>query len=565
MGLQKHHSQTERPRRISNRINLAKQTARLLLALVCFINGLALPGNCLNQPVSSKSTIAPTANSASDKTASLNSWSSLGLEDQIFSLAFDPSNPNVIYAGARGGLFKTTDGGQTWSNRGLAYTTALAVDFINPNTIYAGSGNGGECRSTFPFFKSTNGGTNWSNQNSPADCDISMIVMDPNSPNTLYMGSYGQYISSGSITLWKSIDGGANWNGSRDGNLASYGFAISPANSQILYATSYLSGLVKSTDGGATWNATGLTNTDVQATAVDPLNPNTLYVATFEYMPVYRFLGLLKSTDGGVSWFPINNGLTGLIDTSSVVSALTFQPDNTNTLYAGSLGGGVYTSTDGGANWSQFNVGLTNLYINALAIDSSGTNLYAATRAGVFRYQSAATCTAQISPTNQSFSSRGGAGSVNVTTGSQCNWTVSNTANWITVTSPASGTGSGTVTFEVRESFTGSPRFSIIVIAGRDFTVEQDGGLGEECSYFISSRFQTFSATGGTGTLNVSTDNHCAWQAVSNASWITITSNGIGIGIGAVAFSVSANTTGSGRKGAITIAGQTFSVKQKGD
>jgi hypothetical protein len=174
-------------------------------------------------------------------------------------------------------------------------------------------------------------------------------------------------------------------------------------------------------------------------------------------------------------------------------------------------------------------------------------------------------CAAQISPSGQFFSSMGGSGSVNLTTGNACNWAVSNSADWITLTSPASGSGPATVTFEVRENFTASPRSATLIIAGQSFTVVQAGGSGEGCDYSVSARFQTFSASGGTATINVSTTSQCAWQAVSNTSWITITSNGVGIGSTAVGFTVAANATGASRKGTITIAGQTFSVKQKGN
>jgi hypothetical protein len=116
----------------------------------------------------------------------------------------------------------------------------------------------------------------------------------------------------------------------------------------------------------------------------------------------------------------------------------------------------------------------------------------------------------------------------------------------------------------VRENFSGSARSDSLTIAGQTFTMIQDGGLGEDCSYSISPTSSSFSANGGTGTVNVSASERCAWQPVSNVSWITITSNAASIGNGVVSYRVDANPTSSGRKGTITIAGQSFSVKQKG-
>jgi hypothetical protein len=390
-----------------------------------------------------------------------------------------------------------------------------------------------------------------------------------------------RFQETGSIILWKTTDGGGSWDaltgqhvGEGSLGLSTYGWAFNRVEPQTIYASGILyfhsstfdPGLFKSTDGGASWNSTGLYGTLASAVAIDPSNPDILYAGTVTNgASDLTFRGLLKSTDAGESWLAINDGLSQLFNTFSPNLSLVLDPLDPNTLYAGTSGHGVFRSMDGGASWTEFNIGLTNLYINALAIDSSGTNLYAATSQGVFRYQFAPTCTAQVSPTSQFFSSMGGSGSVNLATSNTCSWSVSNNADWITITSPATGTGPATVTFEVRENFTGIPRSAALIIAGQSFTVVQGGGSGEECDYLISARFQTFSAAGGAATINVSTTSQCAWQAASNASWITITSNGVGIGNATVTFSVAANTTGAGRKGSITIAGQSFSVKQKGN
>ncbi len=420
-------------------------------------------------------------------------WRNLGPNVDIRSLAIDPTNPNIIYVGSRFGVFKTVDGGESWSAAGLGNLSveALAVDFVNPNTVFAGTYAGGNCFQT-PLFKSTDGGETWSNQSTLVDCDISMIVMDPTSPNTLYAGSEVQYVFTGGIILWKSVDGGAGWGGDRTGNigLAHYGWVINPANPQTLYAPGDVydgfppnviySGLFKSTDGGATWSATGLTGKDrfVSAVSIDPRNPDTLYAGTLDYEPGYRaFREMLKSTDGGVSWFAINSGLTGLIDTTSSISALAIQADNPSTVYAGTFGAGVFLSKNGGASWNEFNVGLTNLGVKALVIDPSGRHLYAATSTGVFGCQFAAPCADPLSPANQSFDSSGGTGFVNVTAASECSWTAASNANWISVTSDRGGSGSGTVSYSVapNESTATAPRIGIIGIAARFLTVTQAG------------------------------------------------------------------------------------------
>jgi hypothetical protein len=101
-----------------------------------------------------------------------------------------------------------------------------------------------------------------------------------------------------------------------------------------------------------------------------------------------------------------------------------------------------------------------------------------------------------------------------------------------------------------------------LIVGGRILTVVQDGGLAN-CVYSLSSKFENFSSAGGAGTINVTATAGCAWQAVTNASWITITSASAGVGNTTLSYTVAANPGPSARKGAIKIAGQTFSIKQQ--
>ena len=110
-----------------------------------------------------------------------------------------------------------------------------------------------------------------------------------------------------------------------------------------------------------------------------------------------------------------------------------------------------------------------------------------------------------------------------------CNWSVANDLDWIIITSALSGSGNSTVTYEVRENFTGSPRMGTFSIAGRTLTVIQDSDIAGDCTYAISPTSGTISSGGGSGQITVTAGANCAWQAVSNVNWITITSGGIGM------------------------------------
>jgi Fibronectin type III domain/Viral BACON domain len=83
------------------------------------------------------------------------------------------------------------------------------------------------------------------------------------------------------------------------------------------------------------------------------------------------------------------------------------------------------------------------------------------------------------------------------------------------------------------------------------------------CQYSISPASQSVGFLGGPRTLSVSSQPDCTWTAVSNVSWLVITSNSSGMGNGTVNYSVNANSSSSSRKGKMTVAGQTFTISQK--
>ncbi|MFN0087303.1 MAG: PQQ-dependent sugar dehydrogenase, partial [Blastocatellia bacterium] len=165
-------------------------------------------------------------------------------------------------------------------------------------------------------------------------------------------------------------------------------------------------------------------------------------------------------------------------------------------------------------------------------------------------------CAYSISPTSQTAATGGGSGAVNVTAGAGCAWTAASNAAWITVTAGGSGSGNGTITYSIAAN-AGAQRTGTITAAGQIFTVTQ----GTSCSYSISPTSRTISSPAKTGTVSVTAGAGCARTAVSNASWITVTTGATGTGNGSVGYSVPVNT-GPQRVGAITIAGLTFTLTQ---
>ena len=167
-------------------------------------------------------------------------------------------------------------------------------------------------------------------------------------------------------------------------------------------------------------------------------------------------------------------------------------------------------------------------------------------------------CAYTIAPQAASVPAAGGTGTVSVTTGSGCAWTAASGAPWITITSGAAGTGNGDVQFSVAAT-TGAARSATLTIAGQTFTVTQGGS----CAFGVSPSSYNLPATGGAGSVTVTSDPGCAWTATSNAPWLTITSGATGTGNGATGFTAAANP-GPSRTGTLTVGGQTVTVQQAG-
>ena len=292
----------------------------------------------------------------------------------VRTLAANSVAPGTIYTGGYGGVFKSTDSGASWKGTGLtAYTGSLVTVFANPNFLYAQTGRSNGCNSSDRLlFRSMDGGASWSDAASPRNsgCILNVnlfsahvipIVIDPANPNTLYVGESDD--QDGYSALLKSTDGGANW---------------SPA-----------------------WDWFNGLRVSIRAIAIDPAVPNTLYLGLDDVSAAAQpdlfatqTSGLFKGTDGGVTWRS-----TGL--TKSAVNLLAIDPSKSNIIYASTEGHnsdpkgfqGLFKSTDGGTSWLAINKGLSGLIesrlttTTALIIDPANSNvLYLGTsNSGLFR------------------------------------------------------------------------------------------------------------------------------------------------------------------------------------
>jgi hypothetical protein len=163
-----------------------------------------------------------------------------------------------------------------------------------------------------------------------------------------------------------------------------------------------------------------------------------------------------------------------------------------------------------------------------------------------------------------------------VSTTSTCSWTAASNSSWISVTSGAAGTGSGTVAFSYVAN-TGGSRTGTVTIGGRAFTVTQAATVTPppsppppspppappSCAYSISPDKIDVDDDGGTRTINISTGGGCMWTARSNESWIAVDGAG-GTGSGSTRITVARND-GKRRDGTVSVAGRTVRVEQDRD
>ncbi len=293
--------------------------------------------------------------------------------NSIGAIAVAPSDPNVIYVGTgegdpRGtmitgeGIYKSTDAGKTWHYAGLRDThtvTSIAIDPRDANVVYVSSlGHVFKDNPDRGIFKTSDGGKTWSKVlYVDAKTGGNVVVVDPKHPDTLYASMWQMYrtpwkLSSGGpgSALYKSTDAGAHWSkisgnpGFAAGPLGKMGITVSPADSNIVYAIAqaHEGGVFRSADGGATWTRV---NDEMKlrqrafyyiAIFADPQNADTVYAPNVD--------GLWISHDGGKHW-RVSRPPHG---DNHIVWV---NPHDSNILLEGNDGGAT-VSTDGGKTWS---------------------------------------------------------------------------------------------------------------------------------------------------------------------------------------------------------------------
>ena len=298
----------------------------------------------------------------------------------VSSLAISPdfANDRTVFAGVyNGGVFKSTDAGETWLaiNEGLTalQVKALAIspDFANDRTIFMGRNTetsaGGVC-------KSIDAGEHWSQfKFSPGSVECLTISPSYANDQTIFLGST-------TASLEYSNDGGETWHQNNPGHSQVYDIALVPdyPDSPTIFAGAG-SGIHKSDDDGQNWTwVYGEQTIDWLPYQVNGLavSPNFAVDST---IIAGTYLGLVRSVDAGTSWEFIS---------TLAVSDVCFSPNYhvDQTVYVAAVGG-VLKSIDGGDTWNIINQGLTSLTVETVALTPQypgETLVFAGTHHGLF-------------------------------------------------------------------------------------------------------------------------------------------------------------------------------------
>ena len=296
----------------------------------------------------------------------------LGLETTDF--ARDPSDPQRIYAATTLGLLLSTDGGDNWDlfgDEGITLFT-IAVDPASPSTIYAGNVNG------FGVGKSTNSGANWTdaNGNLPS-VEVNGVTFFPPilSVDVAPDGS-AVYVATQTDGIFKSTDGGATWTAVNAGLNETFLLSLAFLPGQpatTLLAGGNGGGVYRTADAGASWakSALGLNEALVSEVVASPGSPGVAYASAFD--------GVYATGDGAQSWSRASGGLPPApVAALAMRFVVTLQPGDNETLFAGTLGGGLWSSVDGGTTWSPSGSGLDDDFVSAVVVGNA-TTLYAGT------------------------------------------------------------------------------------------------------------------------------------------------------------------------------------------
>ncbi len=553
----------------------------------------------------------PSPNSLYQTTNSGAAWTAFdsGLRGTVNSLSPDPASSTTLVASTDIGLFKTTDGGTTWT---LENSTGLVFFSRSPvvtNTIYGVNASSA--------YKSLDGGSTWNRAGSLGQCCGTVVVADPLTANTAYV--FGQSANFGVV---KTTDGGATWNlvnsglpslviqsmaAASDGSLylalvsngvykstnqgASWtsmsnglpaafspiAIAASASNAAVLYVCNSYT-VYKTTNGGANWAATSATvpNGSIISIGVSPLDSQIVY-ASSAFSPV-----VYNSPDGGTTW---NSAASGL--GNAPLYQFVFSPQNSGQVFGlaavtttawlakmNTTGTAlVYSTFLGGSKGSYFGTVATNgtgdafvtgytyspdfpVSPGAYSTAYPGNGQAFLTRVS----DTTGSCSYAVNPGNQLIYGSQQSIVYSVVAASGCVWSASSDQNWATITGGVSGSGAGSVAVQAASNTGSVTRTANLTIAGQTVVLSQ---ASNQCSYALSYN-SLVAAAGGAVAVQLTTPATCGWTVFNEAPAAVSASPASGTGPATINLTVSANQNPNSRGLSLLIGNQPLILNQSG-
>jgi subtilisin-like proprotein convertase family protein len=509
----------------------------------------------------------------------------------VFHPQFNGTTNRTMFVGNDGGLFRTTDsraatatgptatcstnnGSVTWTslNNGYGVTQFYhGVPYPNGTTYFGGTQDNGTVRGTdgspnawtdliggdggyvavdstntnvlygettgISIRKSTDGGVNFASATtgiSDQGLFINPFIMDPGNSQRLWTGG---------SRMWRTTNAAGSWtqaSATLGGNVSA--IAVSPSDGNYVLAGS-ANGFIARTDIGLSSTAatTWLTSTPrsgyVSWVTFDPTNRNIAYATYSNFGGTHVW----RSTNGGATWTGIDgSGATGIPDIP--VHSIIVDPSNTSRLYVGT-DLGVFVSLNSGATWAVENTGFANVVTESLAMNGSGSNLFAFTHGrGAWRMSlgGGTAGTVQFSSATYSVNENGGTATITVTrTGGTSAFSVNYATSNGTATAGLDYTAaSGTLNFadgETSKTFNVSiiddtlaePNETVnLALSGPTngatigtpgtavLTIVDNDGI---CTYQVNPTSRNVPQTAGSSSVDIVTPAGCPWTATVNA------------------------------------------------
>jgi photosystem II stability/assembly factor-like uncharacterized protein len=339
------------------------------------------------------------------------------MSGRISDLAVYEANPALFYvATSHGGVWKTINNGTTWEpqfqDAGHLSTGAVAISQSNPDLVWVGTGESSNRQSVSwgdGIYKSTDGGKTYTHMGLKTSRHINRIIVDPRDPNTVFVAATGSlWGPGGERGVYKTTDGGKTWKQvlKGDDDTGANDLAMDPGNNQILYATMYQrrrtaccfngggpgSGIFKSTDGGETWTKLkgGVLDGPLGRTTLDVSRsrPNTLYALIEgpaqpdggrggggggrgggqQQVDPNNPTGMYRSDDAGATWRKVNNANPRPM----YFSQINIDPNDPEVVYTGGVG--LHQTLDGGRTIATDIAASTHDDVHAIWINPGNSN-----------------------------------------------------------------------------------------------------------------------------------------------------------------------------------------------